>query len=59
MPNNLAHNQLKLLIKSESLPVNYGKMWIKFAKWVKNFHIVDLIGILGIGLVEWREIGWG
>jgi hypothetical protein len=25
---------------------------------VKNFHNLDLRGILGIGLMEWREIGW-
>ena len=28
-----------------------------FANRVKNFHDVNLTGILGIDLVEWREIG--
>jgi hypothetical protein len=27
-------------------------------KPVKNFNNMDLEGILSIGLVKWREIGW-
>ena len=46
-------------IKSEWVAVNPSKMWIKFTDEVKNFHIMDLKEILRIGLVKWREIGWG
>jgi hypothetical protein len=34
-------------------------MLTNFADNLKSFHNVDLTGILGIGLVEWRGIGWG
>jgi hypothetical protein len=46
-------------IKSEWFVVNQSKIRINFAGRVKNFHNVDLWGILGAGLGKWREIGWG
>jgi hypothetical protein len=46
-------------MKSEALAVNASKMWINFASGVENFGSLGLLRILGIGLVEWREIGWG
>jgi hypothetical protein len=46
-------------IKSDLLAVNSGKMLKNFAGRVKNFHNLNLNGILGIGLVKWRGIGWG
>jgi len=45
-------------MKFGSLAVNSSKMLINFASMLKNFHNLDLRGILGIGLVMWREIGW-
>jgi len=44
---------LKSLIKSEMAEVNSNKILINFADRVKNFHNVDLWGVLGL---DW-EIG--
>jgi len=45
-------------IKTEWFVVNQSKMLINFVGRVKNFHNVDLKGILRIGVIEWKGIGW-
>jgi len=42
------------MIKAGQLAGNWDQIWINLAEWVKDFHSLNLMGILRIGVGQVR-----
>jgi hypothetical protein len=58
-PVRISFQLIEIIIKSEWLAINWGKMLINFAGAVKNFHILELRKSLEIGLGKLEGIWKG